>query len=111
MVVAAAGDSFTVSVNGIGGFYNPGKPMSFKFTVPRVGGQLTYLGNLPAGLVDVMKKIDDRRSDLISTINGKQIAIEHMVISPDHKTMVIHVSRIDQQTGKAIKNLEVYDRQ
>jgi hypothetical protein len=112
IVVTVAGDTRTVSVNGIGGFYGPGKPMSFKFTVPLAGGPLNYSENPPpAGLTDVMKKIDDRTSDIISTMNGKQIAMEHIVISPDNKTMVIKVSGVDSQTGQAFKNVEVYDRQ
>jgi hypothetical protein len=114
IVVSAADKITTVSIKGMGGFYGPDKPMAFKFTVPVGGGPITYIENPPPpelDLHDVVKDIDDRTTEITSTMHGKPLSTERIVISPDHKTMVIKTSGVDQKTGQSFKNVEVYDRQ
>jgi hypothetical protein len=98
----------------MGGFYGPDKPMAFKFTVPVGGGPITYTENPPPpelDLHDVAKDIDSLTTEITSTMHGKLLSTDRIVLSADHKTMVITTSGVDQKTGKAFKNVEVYERQ
>jgi hypothetical protein len=114
IVIAVAAGTTTVSVNGIGGFFGPGKPISFKFTTPVGGGPMTYIENPPPPdleIVDVVKDIDDHTTEIISTMHGKPLSTARIVFNRDHKTMVIKTSGVDAKTGRAFKNVEVYERQ
>ena len=111
VVVTIKSDTATVTVKGTGGFMGAGKPVSIKYTVPAMGGPLTYLeGAPPAGIKDALKFIDERHSDTISTMDGKQIFIEHVVVSADRKTMIVRESGVDEK-GLPFKAVEAYDRQ
>ena len=104
----------TVSVDGMGGFYGPDKRMTFKFTTPVGGGPITYIENGPGpelDLHDVAKDIDDHTIEITSTMHGKVIGVERITYSPDHKTMVIKTTGVDQKTGQTFKNVELYERQ
>jgi hypothetical protein len=112
IVITVADGTSTVSVSGMGGFYGPDKPMSFKFTTPVGGGPITYIENPPPpelGIADVVKDIDDHTTEITSTMHGKVVSTERIVFSP--KTMVIKTSGVDQKTGQAFKNVAVYERQ
>jgi len=111
VVITVEGDTATVTVNGTGGFMGAGKPVSVKYTVPTAGGPLTYIeGAPPAGISDVMKYIDERTDDITSTMNGKQIFMEHVVVSADRKTMIVRESGVDEK-GQPYKAVAAYDRQ
>jgi hypothetical protein len=113
ILIAVADKTITISMNGIGGFYGPGKPMSFKFTVPVGGGPLTYIENPPPpelGLAEVSKDIDDHTTEITTTIQGKMVGVDRITFNSDHKTMVIKASGIDEK-GKAFKNVEIYEHQ
>jgi hypothetical protein len=110
MVVSVEGDTTTVTTNGTGGFLGPGKHSS-KFTVPTAGGPLNYTeGPPPAGIADTLKSINNRTDDIISTQNGKEVLKTHVVVSANHKTMIITLSGADD-TGVAFTSIEAYDRQ
>lgn len=107
MVVAVEGETTTVQAHGT----LRGQPFSSKFTVPTAGGPLNFTeGPPPAGITDVLKTVDDRTDDFISTENGKVVLTNHVVVSANHKTMINTVSGVDEK-GIAFKTVEAYDRQ
>jgi hypothetical protein len=111
IVVSVEGDTTTVTTNSTGGFFGPGKQFSSKFTVPTAGGPLNYTeGPPPAGITDTLKSINNRTDDFISTENGKEVLKTHVVVSANHKTMIITRSGVDDK-GVAFTSIEAYDRQ
>jgi hypothetical protein len=58
----------------------------------------------------VSKVIDDLTVDSTTMMNGKQISMQHIVVSADHKTMTIKESGTDEK-GQAYKFVAVYERQ
>ncbi|HEY3936735.1 MAG TPA: hypothetical protein VGL97_04865 [Bryobacteraceae bacterium] len=108
LVVAVEGDTAAVTINGTVG---DGQTLSIKYTVPTAGGTINYTeGAPPAGTTDALKNIDDRTVEFTSTMNGNQILKQHIVVSADHKTMIIRESGVDEK-GQAFKSVYVYDRQ
>jgi hypothetical protein len=108
LVVAVEGDVTTVSLNGTVG---EGQALAFKYNVPTAGGPINYTeGAPPAGTSDSLKKIDDRTVELTSTMNGKLVFKQHIVVSPNHKPMTIRESGVDEK-GMPVRGLHVYDRQ
>lgn len=108
LVIAVEGETTSVTLNGT----DPNKqPISVKYTVPSAGGPLSYTEGAPlAGVAEVAKEIDDRTVDITSTMNGKLVGKQHVVVSPDHKTMTIQESGLDDK-GNPYKSRIVYDRQ
>jgi hypothetical protein len=110
IIVAAEGGTTSVSINVT---TLSGRTRSSKFTVPTAGGPLNYTESVPprpAGLTEVMKKIDDRTREFTFTINGKEVGKNHAALSADHKTVVVTMSGVNEK-GEAFKSVEVYDRQ
>lgn len=112
IVVSVDGDTSTVTISGIGGvFVEPGKFTSSKLTVPTMGGPVTYSeGGPPAGITDVMKRVNDRTDDFISTQNGKQVLKTHAVVSANHKMLIITTSGMTDK-GVPFTSIEAYDHQ
>jgi hypothetical protein len=107
LVITKEGETVTMSLKGIMG----GQPISQKWTVPSGGGPLNFTENgPPAGVISVAKVIDDRTVDSTTTMNGKQISMQHAVVSADHKTMTIKESGKDEK-GQAYKFVAIYERQ
>jgi hypothetical protein len=67
-------------------------------------------GPPPAGITDTLKSINNRTDDFISTENGKEVLKTHVVVSANHKTMIITLSGVDDK-GVAFTSIEAYDRQ
>jgi uncharacterized lipoprotein NlpE involved in copper resistance len=110
VTIATEGDTIKVSIDDTG---IDDQKFSFKYTVPATGGPITDTEvppGFPAGTTDVLKRIDDRTSEITSTLNGKVVLKQHIVISPDHKTMRVTESGVDQN-GNPFKSLYVYDSQ
>jgi uncharacterized lipoprotein NlpE involved in copper resistance len=110
LMIAAEGDVTKVSIDDTG---IDDQKFSFKYTVPATGGPITNTEvppGSPTGTTDVLKRIDDRTTEITSTLNGKVILKQHVVVSPDRKTMRVTESGVDQN-GKPFKSLYVYDRQ
>jgi hypothetical protein len=61
-------------------------------------------------LTEVSKRVDDRTVDTTGTMNGKKVLTQHIVVSADHKTMIIRESGVDEK-GQAFKAVYAYDRQ
>ena len=102
------GDNVMVTVIGTSG---EGKPVSVKYTVPAKGGSLNYTeGAPPAGTTVVAKRVDANTVDFTVTMNGKQVAIDHCVLSADGKTLTNNRNSIDA-SGNAAKWTEVFNRQ
>jgi hypothetical protein len=57
-----------------------------------------------------LKSINNRTDDFISTENGKEVLKTHVVVSANHKTMIITRSGVDDK-GAAFTSIEAYDRQ
>ena len=64
----------------------------------------------PEGITETLKIVDDRTDDFIDTMNGKVVLTTHCVVSPNHKTMTITQSGVDEK-GKPFKTRKVYDLQ
>ncbi len=59
----------------------------------------------------MVKDIDEHTTEIISTMHGKPLLTERIVLSPDYKNLVIRTTGADQKTGQVLKNVEVYERQ
>ena len=106
VVITKEGDTATVTVKGAIG----GQPFSQKWTTPTAGGPLNFTeGAPPAGVAMVSKIVDDLTVDSTGTMNGKQIMMQHTVVSADHKTMTVKESGTNEKGPYKI--LAVYDRQ
>ena len=108
ITVTVEGDKTTVRMSGT----ISGQSGSAVFTVPTAGGPLTYTGGggPPEGITETLKIVDDRTDDFIDTMNGKVVLTTHCVVSPNHKTMTITQSGVDEK-GKPFKTRKVYDLQ
>ncbi len=109
ITVIVEGDKTTVRMNGT----VSGQSGSAEFTVPTAGGTLTYTGKggaPPEGITETLKIIDDHTDEFTDTMNGKVVLTTHCVVSPNHKTMNITQSGVDEK-GKAFKTHKVYDLQ
>jgi hypothetical protein len=106
--VTVEGDKTTVRMSGT----VSGQSGSAVFTVPTAGGPLTYTGagGPPEGITETLKIVDDRTDDFIDTMNGKVVLTTHCVVSPNHKTMILTQSGVDEK-GKPFKTRKVYDLQ
>jgi hypothetical protein len=108
IIVARQGDIATTMVNGTDG---AGKVISVKYTVPVTGGTLNFTeGGPPAGMTEVMKRVDDHTVDITSTMNEKQVLVQHVVVSTNGKTLTSKETGVDEN-GKDFKNVNVYGRQ
>jgi hypothetical protein len=106
LVVAVEGETATVNEHGTVG----GQTYSYTYTVPTAGGPLNFTeGAPPAGLTQVSKRVDDRTVDTTGTMNGKQVLMQHVVVSADHKTMIARESGVDEKG--AYQSVVAYDRQ
>lgn len=107
MVWAVEGETTTVEAHST----VRGQTSSFKFTVPTAGGPLNFIeGPPPAGITDVLKTVDNRTNDVISSVNGTVVLTNHVVVSANHKTLIDTVSGMDEK-GIAFKTVEAFDRQ
>jgi hypothetical protein len=109
LVITVTGGIATVSAKGTGGFAGAGNLWTVKYTVPVAGGALTFT-DPPPDVTQKMKKIDDLTADFITTIHGKQVLLQHTVISANHKTMTVTTTGVDEQ-GQQFKNVELLVRQ
>lgn len=108
LVIARDAENVTVTVNGIDG---AGKTISIKYSVPDAGGTLNYTeGAPPEGTTVVSKRIDDHTVDQTSTVNGKEVASVHSVLSATGRTLTQTRTDLDEN-GKYSKSVVVYDRQ
>jgi hypothetical protein len=108
MTVAEQADIGVVTAKGTNG---EGKPISVKYTVPFKGGTLAYSeGGPPAGTTVVAKRVDRNTVEFNVTMNGKQVASDRAVLSPDRNTITLTRQSVDA-TGKPVQGTEVYDRQ
>jgi hypothetical protein len=108
LVILRQGDIATLSQTGIDG---AGKAVSVKWTEPAAGGMLNFTeGGPPAGMTVVMKKLDAKTVEDVSTMNGKQIGTTHVAISANGKMLTVKQTQMDEK-GKAFTNISVYNRQ
>ena len=108
LVIAVEGETTSVRLKGT----DPNnQPISVKYTVPSAGGPLNYTeGAPPAGITEMAKEINNRTVDITSTMNGKVVGKQHVVVSPDYKTMIVQESGLDDK-GQPYKSRLVYERQ
>ena len=108
VVVAEQGQNLVVTVKGTGG---DGSPISVKYAFPMKGGALTYTeGAPPTGATVTTKRVNPTTIDGMSSLNGKEVASSHSVVSADGKTLTRTVKSVDPQ-GKPYENTEVYEKQ
>ena len=108
VVVAEQGENLVVTVKGTGG---DGTPISVKYAFPMKGGALSYTEGAPTTAVTATtKRVNANTLDGTSSLDGKEIASSHTVVSPDGKTLTRMVKGMDAQ-GKPYQNTEVYEKQ
>lgn len=108
VVKRAVGDNFEVTITGIAA---DGSPMAAKITQPQQGGVIKFVqGGLPEGLSEVATVIGPGEFYVTQLQDGKQVQVEHIVVSKDGKTMRVNLHRIDAQ-GHASQAIEVWDKQ
>ena len=106
VVVAAAGDSLKVTVNGIG---PEGKPTHNEWTGKFDGKDYPITGD-PASDMRSYKAVNDHTQDLTEKKGGKPTNTGRIVVSADGKTRTVTASRTDPD-GKKVSFTYVYDKQ
>ena len=108
VVVAEQGENLVVTVKGTLG---DGTPISVKYAFPMKGGALSYTEGAPTtGATATTKRVNANTLDGTSSLNGKEIASSHSVVSADGKTLTRTVKGMDAQ-GNPYQNTEVYEKQ
>jgi hypothetical protein len=106
VVIAAAGDSMKVTVDGVGA---DGKPAHNEWTGKFDGKDYPITGD-PAADMRAYKPVNDHSMALTEKMGGKITNTGRVVISADGKTRTVTVSRTDA-TGKKMSITFVYDKQ
>ena len=106
VVVAAAGDSVKVTVDGIGG---DGKPTHNEWTGKFDGKEYPVTGD-PASDMRVYKRVNDHTLALTEKKGGKITNTGRVVVSADGKNRTVTASRTDAD-GKKISFTYFYDKQ
>ena len=108
VVVAEQGENLMVTVKGTGG---DGAPISVKYAFPMKGGAVSYTEGAPTtGATATTKRVNATTINGTSSLNGKEVASSHSVVSADGKTLTRTVKGMDAQ-GKPYQNTEVYEKQ
>jgi len=106
VVIAAAGDSMKVTVDGIGA---DGKPAHNEWTGKFDGKGYPITGD-PASDMRAYKPVNDHTLALTEKNGGKVTNTGRVVVSADGKTRTVTVSRTDAN-GKKMSTTFVYDKQ
>ena len=106
VVIAAAGDSVKVTVDGIGA---DGKPAHNEWTGKFDGKDYPITGD-PAADMREYKPVNDHTMALTEKKGGKITNTGRVVVSADGKTRTVTVSRTDAN-GKKMSTTFVYDKQ
>jgi hypothetical protein len=108
MVIRDLGDKTENTTTGI---RTDGSRLSGKWLAPKQGGMLTdQQPAVPKGDVVVFTVIDDFTAYFTTLQNGKQVAVNHCVISKDGKAMNCTTKGTDAK-GKPYEEVVVYDKQ
>jgi hypothetical protein len=106
VVIAAAGDSMKVTVDGIGA---DGKPAHNEWTGKFDGNDYPITGD-PAADMRAYKPVNDHTLALTEKKGGKTTNTGRVVVSADGKTRTVTVSGTDAN-GKKMSVTFVYDKQ
>ena len=106
VVIAAAGDSMKVTVDGVGA---DGKPAHNEWTGKFDGKDYPITGD-PAADMRAYKPVNDHTLALTEKNGGKVTNTGRVVVSADGKTRTVNVSRTDAN-GKKMSTTFVYDKQ
>ena len=106
VVIAEAGDSLKVTVDGVGA---DGKPTHNEWTGKFDGNDYPVTGN-PAADMRAYKPVNDHTETITEKKDGKIIDTGRVVVSADGKTRTVTVSGTDA-TGKKMSTTFVYDKQ
>jgi hypothetical protein len=107
ITILEQGANLLVSVNGTSA---TGKSYSYRYTVPRKGGHVTYTSAAPAAHLDEMKRIDEHTLDATMVRDGKVIQAMHGTLSPDGQTITL-VGKGTDARGRPFEYVEVQERQ
>jgi hypothetical protein len=93
------------------GARNDGTAISRRYTMPVNGGPVRFLeGDLPTGGSMEMKRISKDKADFVTSVNGKEVQVQHDVVSADGKTLTVTTAVITTQ-GQPFEVVEVLDKQ
>ena len=106
VVIAVAGDSMKVTVDGVGA---DGKPAHNEWTGKFDGKDYPIAGD-PAADMRAYKPVNDHTMALTEKKGGKITNTGRVVVSTDGKTRTVTVSRTDAN-GKKMSTTFVYDKQ
>jgi hypothetical protein len=105
IVIEEQGDNLSVTASGTNA---DGSPLSVKYTVPIKGGS----GQVQEGPYDAItsKVVSAHVRDNSYSKNGKEVAMRHIVVSGDGKTMRVTVKGTSTD-GKTAAGTDVFDKQ
>ncbi|HVV44970.1 MAG TPA: hypothetical protein VHC72_07180 [Bryobacteraceae bacterium] len=86
-----------------------GSRMSARYTVPVEGGPVKYSeGGPPPGVSQEMKRVGEGKADFIVMRDGKEVQVEHAVLSPDGQTLTLTTkgATAEGQPYEAVEDLE-----
>jgi hypothetical protein len=106
VVMEAAGDSVTVTVDGIAA---DGKPVHSVWTGKFDGKDYPVTGD-PISDARSYKKVDDRTMDLTVKNGGKVILTGRSVVAADGKSRTVTITGTDA-SGKKLTSTAVFDKQ
>jgi hypothetical protein len=109
-------ESMTISDQGVDqirvtiiGTDDDGTPIAISYIIPVSGGagQMQQGGSYNGVSTT---RVNDNTRDTMYSKDGNQLATQHMVVSPDGKTMTVTVKGVDQD-GKPEDGVLVFDKQ
>lgn len=107
LTIAEQGDDIALTLKGTGG---NGQPVSAVYTIPSKGGVAKFTeGGPPPGAIFAAKRIDANTVEFTTTMNGKQVQTDRVVLSKNGKSFVEMSTGIDPQ-GKPVSAKLVFDR-
>ena len=102
------GNDFELTITGT---LTNGSPIAAKATHPQQGGVIKSQQGAPAeGTFEVITVIGPGDFYETALQNGKQVRVEHIVVSKDGKTLRATIKGTDAQ-GQSYEQLEVFDKQ
>jgi hypothetical protein len=108
MVIREVGDKTENTTTGV---RTDGSIISTKWAAPKQGGVLTdQQPPAPKGEIEVFTVIDDFNVYFTVLQNGKQVGIDHCVITKDAKTMNCASKGTDAK-GKPFEEISVFEKQ
>ncbi len=106
LVIEKSGDDGIVTMKGT---REDGSAILVKYSTPVAGGPVKYDSPLPAGMTVTSKRLDQRTTEMVTMLNGKEVSTQHNTVSANGKTLRSASKGVNAQ-GQAFEGVAVWDK-